>query len=95
MTSQVVQIILIVFEKQCTFHHLHVYEFDWMHEWCQASWKIVSLRVDLMFFKSRELNIDFESWLHLELDNQCKIVVLCSVSLQTVSEMQMKNDLIE
>ena len=58
--SQVVQINLIVFEMQCTFHHLFIYKFDWKWQWYQVLWNIMFLRVNLMFLESRKLSIDFE-----------------------------------
>ena len=79
-TSWVVQTVFILFRMQYTSHHFYVYEFDWTCEWYQASWNIMSLRVDSMFLKFRRLSINFKSWLHSELDNQCRNIVLCLIS---------------
>ena len=50
------------------------------------------LKVNLASLESRKLSIDFESWLCSELDNQCRIVVLCSAFLWIASVMQTKNN---
>ena len=94
MTSQVVWIILIMFKKQYIFHYLHVYKFDWMCKWCQALWKIMSLKINLVFLESKKLDINFKLWLCSEFNNQCRNVILYLISLQIASETQTENNLI-
>ena len=52
----------------------------------------MSSKVNSVFLESRKLSIDFKSWSCSELNNQCRIIILCSAFSQIASIMQMKND---